>query len=130
MDPQCFYSQIRLKGFLVNGIVKKMERLYLLGRYKGYRQINWRDVERLVFISKGTICRSPFAECGAKTQGMNCVSFGIDTLDGLQGDEKATQAATPMGDERGGGRARLLGPAQHSTVAAVSRTSRGCFIRT
>ena len=71
--------------------------LYYLGRYNAYRQIKWNNVERLIFVCKGNICRSPFAELVARSQGMNSISCGIATRDGLSADENAIEAATRSG---------------------------------
>ena len=68
--------------------------LYFLGHYHKYRRINWSEVERLVFVCKGNICRSPFAELVARSQGLISISCGIDTVDGMPPNEKATEAAT------------------------------------
>lgn len=75
--------------------------LYYLGRYNEYRQIKWGDVERLVFVCKGNICRSPFAELVARSQGINSISCGIDTKNGLPANENAVEAATRRGKNLG-----------------------------
>ena len=41
-------------------------------------QIKWEDVDRLVFVCTGNICRSAYAEYKARSLGMSATSFGID----------------------------------------------------
>ena len=76
--------------------------LYLFGRYRGYRQVDWNSVERLVFVCKGNICRSAYAEAVAQSQDIEAISCGIDTIDGAPANEDAIRAATIKGiDLRG-----------------------------
>lgn len=67
--------------------------LYLLGKYRAYQQIEWDAVERLVFVCKGNICRSAFAEAVAHTSGVESISCGIDTVSGAPANEVAINAA-------------------------------------
>ena len=71
--------------------------LFFLGRYRKYQRIKWEGVERIVFVCKGNICRSPFAELLAKSRGMKSTSCGIDTVDGLPSNDKANEAAARRG---------------------------------
>ena len=70
---------------------------YLLGGYQAYRKVDWGSVERLVFVCKGNICRSAYAEALAKSLGINAVSCGLNTKDGLPADDSAIQAAIRRG---------------------------------
>jgi len=75
---------------------------YLLGGYQAYRKVDWDSVERLVFVCKGNICRSAYAEVLAKSLGIDAVSCGLHTKDGLPADDSAIQAAILRGiDLRG-----------------------------
>ena len=62
---------------------KDMLRIFLgrarlaLGGYGEYRSIRWGDVERLVFVCTGNICRSPYAEFRARQLGVSAISCGI-----------------------------------------------------
>lgn len=67
--------------------------LYLLGRYSEYRKIDWDSVERLVFVCKGNICRSAFAEAVARSSGIESISCGIETVNGASANERAIDAA-------------------------------------
>lgn len=71
--------------------------LYVLGRYRSYRHIDWDSVERLVFVCKGNICRSAYAEVIARSQGIETASCGIDTRHGLPANADAIQVAKVRG---------------------------------
>jgi len=88
--------------------------LYYLGYYNKYRRIQWSHVDRLVFVCKGNICRSPFAELVARSEGMSSISCGIDTVDGAPANDKAMEAATRKGEDLG----------SHETRSIVSLTVR------
>jgi len=67
--------------------------LYLLGAYSTLLNVNWRAVERLVFVCKGNICRSPYAEARARALGVEAVSFGLEADDGSPADASAQRNA-------------------------------------
>ncbi|MET0373752.1 MAG: phosphotyrosine protein phosphatase [Rhizorhabdus sp.] len=69
----------------------------LLPRFRPMRRIDWARVERLVFICKGNICRSAYAQGRAAQAGLVAVSAGLDTQSGLP----ASQTAIDMGEARG-----------------------------
>ena len=71
--------------------------LYYLGRYRGYRRVDWMAVERLVFVCKGNICRSAYAEAFALGRGLASSSCGMDTRTGAEADGDAIQAARLRG---------------------------------
>lgn len=64
-----------------------------LGRYAGYRAIRWHDVQRLVFVCHGNICRSAYAEARARSLGLNAVSAGIGATKGVPADKVAMLVA-------------------------------------
>ena len=70
---------------------------YLLGGYRSYQHVDWELVERLVFVCTGNICRSAYAEALAKSLGINAVSCGLNTKNGLPANESAIQAAMRRG---------------------------------
>jgi protein-tyrosine phosphatase len=70
---------------------------YLLGGYRGYRQVDWKTVRRLVFVCKGNICRSAYAEACAHGQGVESISCGIQTVDGATANGEAVRAAGDNG---------------------------------
>jgi len=65
----------------------------LAGSYRSYRQVDWGSVERLVFVCKGNICRSAYAEVIARSLGLYSVSCGVDTQSGLPANEDAIRIA-------------------------------------
>jgi protein-tyrosine-phosphatase/peptidoglycan/xylan/chitin deacetylase (PgdA/CDA1 family) len=50
---------------------------YRLGLYEDYSRIHWKNVNRLIFVCAGNICRSPFAEALAKNLGLEAYSCGL-----------------------------------------------------
>ena len=72
--------------------------------------MRWAEVTRLVFVCRGNICRSAYAEYWAKAQGLPAVSIGVDTGKGHRADAMAAKVArdrdvfieehrtTPIGD--------------------------------
>ena len=71
--------------------------LYILGRYRKYQEVDWQEVERLVFVCKGNICRSAYAEAVARSLGIEAVSCGIDTIEDAQANEAAIRTAQKRG---------------------------------
>jgi protein-tyrosine phosphatase len=54
------------------------------GLLRSFRTVEWRRVERLVFVCQGNICRSPYAEARARASGLsNASSFGLNATPGL-----------------------------------------------
>lgn len=70
---------------------------YLTGGYRRYQQINWDSVERLVFVCKGNICRSAYAEAVARSIGVDSISCGIETQTGFPANEDAIKSAATKG---------------------------------
>ena len=70
---------------------------YLLGGYRAYRKVDWTSVQRLVFVCKGNICRSAYAEALARSLGVEAVSCGLNTKIGLPANDSAIQAARLRG---------------------------------
>lgn len=70
---------------------------YWLGRYNKYKQIDWNNIERLVFVCKGNICRSAFAETVARRIGIDAISCGLHAVENAPANEKAIRTAQCMG---------------------------------
>lgn len=70
--------------------------LYISRFYHAYRQIDWKSIDRLVFVCKGNICRSAFAEVVASSVGVNAISCGIDTIQDAAANDKAIKTAASM----------------------------------
>jgi len=71
--------------------------LYLLGRYRKYRRIDWSAIDRVVFVCKGNICRSAFAEAVARSLGVESISCGISTIVAAPANLDAIRTARELG---------------------------------
>ena len=71
--------------------------LSALGVYRGARDIQWAAVQRLTFVCKGNICRSPYACARARSLGVPAVSFGLETSGGQPADPSASKNALIRG---------------------------------
>ena len=67
--------------------------LYALGAYRSARNVEWTAVNRLVFVCKGNICRSPYASARARLLGVPSASFGLDAAEGAPADPAAWRTA-------------------------------------
>ena len=70
---------------------------YALGAYRGVCGIEWTSVRRLVFVCKGNICRSPYANARAHAMGVPSVSYGLDAAGGAPADPAASRNASVRG---------------------------------
>jgi protein-tyrosine phosphatase len=73
----------------------------LTGRYGEYLDLDYGRVERLVFVCKGNICRSPYAEARARAMGHPSVSAGIEATPGSPADAVASRIAARRGLDLG-----------------------------
>jgi protein-tyrosine phosphatase len=71
--------------------------LFYLGRYSSCKTINWSKVRRLVFVCKGNICRSAFAQVIAHNQNIESISFGLDTIENAPANKDSIMAAEKLG---------------------------------
>lgn len=71
--------------------------VYYLGGYGKYRPVDWKSIDRLVFICKGNICRSAYAEAVAKALGINAISCGLDTIEDAPANSDAIRTAETKG---------------------------------
>lgn len=69
----------------------------LRGDYARFERIEWSRVSRCVFVCRGNICRSPYAEQRALRLGLRVSSFGLRAVAGGQADPHATAAADRRG---------------------------------
>ena len=81
---------------------------YRLGLLQEFSAIDWTLVKRLVFVCKGNICRSPYAEAIAARHGMVTLSLGLDARSGSQANPDAIRNASICGTELGMHRAKSL----------------------
>lgn len=80
------------------------------GAYNKYKKIDWSQVDRLVFVCKGNICRSAYAEEIARSLHIKTISFGINAIL----DEPANAGAIKVAACRG------IDLAQHKTTPLAS----------
>lgn len=71
--------------------------LYRLGNYRSYSQVDWSSIDRLVFVCKGNICRSAYAEAVARSLGINAISCGLDTIEDAPANACAISTAKQIG---------------------------------
>ena len=79
-----------------------------VGFYRDYQAIDWSRVQRLVFVCKGNICRSPYAEVRACTLGLAALSMGLDTRPESLADPQAIRAAALKGIDLAAHRSTLF----------------------
>jgi protein-tyrosine-phosphatase/peptidoglycan/xylan/chitin deacetylase (PgdA/CDA1 family) len=90
-----FFSFWNNKRYLFHSLIYKI--YSFLGLYSKYKKIDWKRINRLVFVCKGNICRSPYAEYKSLELGLNTISVGVDT-DGISGaDEMAMKISAIRG---------------------------------
>lgn len=71
--------------------------LHSLGCYSAYAKVDLRRTKRLVFVCQGNICRSPLGQAVACQQGIEAISFGLNT----RGDDPADIRAVEWGKLNG-----------------------------
>ncbi len=79
-----------------------------LGYFADLRSVDWIRVRRLVFVCRGNICRSAYAECRARATGLNAISFGVQAGPGRPADSTAIAVASKRGIDLSAHRARSL----------------------
>lgn len=67
--------------------------LYSAGFFRSYLEIEWSKIERVIFVCKGNVCRSPYAEAVAKLRGIESISCGIEAGDGVAVNDRARRVA-------------------------------------
>jgi protein-tyrosine phosphatase len=81
---------------------------WCVGFYRSYQAVDWSRVQRLVFVCKGNICRSPYAEVRARTLGLASISMGLDTRPDSLADPQAIRAAALKGIDLAAHRSTLF----------------------
>lgn len=67
--------------------------LYSLGAYREGKRIDWASINRLVFVCKGNVCRSPYAAERARILGVPAISCGLEAVEGVAADPAAIRNA-------------------------------------
>lgn len=75
------------------------------GRLAPFQAVTWPDVRRLVFVCRGNVCRSAYAEVAARARSMASASFGIFATPGTLADDTAICVARRHGVDLTGHRA-------------------------
>jgi protein-tyrosine phosphatase len=70
---------------------------FRLGRFNRLTRIDWTRVRRVVFVCKGNICRSPYAEALARQRGVWTISGGLEAAGGKPADDTAILVAHGRG---------------------------------
>ena len=71
--------------------------LNFIGKYRKYRTVDMQSIDRVVFVCKGNICRSAFAEAVAKSAGINAISCGLITVEDAPANKDAIEVAKKLG---------------------------------
>ena len=81
--------------------------MWRCGPYRQFGRVRWPDVQRLVFVCQGNVCRSPFAHrlALAQTPDLPVVSFGLATTTGVGANELAAEVADDFAIDLGPHRA-------------------------
>ncbi len=76
-----------------------LEKLNKNSYYKKYKNLDVKKIKRIIFVCKGNICGSPFAEVVAKAENSNLpvVSMGYDTSGGDKAEPRAIKIAKEFG---------------------------------
>lgn len=83
-----------------------------LGAYSSAERIDFSRVNRFVFVCKGNVCRSPYAEARARELGLPAVSFGLETTGGVPANSVALRIAGQRGIDLSEHESRPLDPDQ------------------
>jgi protein-tyrosine phosphatase len=103
----------RRAGWVRHHLARTLDRF---GAFFPLRRVPWNEVERLVFVCQGNICRSAYADARARRAGLRSVSFGLGGRDG--------DCANTVASERAAARGVDLS-AHRATSAAAFRIHRG-----
>ena len=78
------------------------------GSYRMFRSLDWRRVDRLIFICHGNICRSPLAEVYAQSLGVEVASYGLSCRKDARADPRAIAYAESINLDLSGHRTRNI----------------------
>ncbi len=69
----------------------------LFGLTRQYNHIDWSRIKRLVFVCKGNVCRSPYAEFKALQQKLSATSLGIHASGRISANDEAIRQSAARG---------------------------------
>lgn len=82
--------------------------LALAGLLDSYHPREVQTIRRLVFVCKGNICRSPYAEARARLLGLPAISAGLEADPGKLANERFARVARSFGVDLSGHRTRHI----------------------
>ena len=65
----------------------------LTGSYASLMSVDWQSRERLVFVCKGNICRSPYGAMKARSLGVEAISYGLEAIEDAAANSDAIRNA-------------------------------------
>src|SRR5688572_517050 len=83
----------RKQGWLRHHLARTVD---VMGGYRHFRNVNFGGVQRLVYVCKGNICRSAYAEAKTRSMGLNAASFGLSADPSSRADPTAVRIARGM----------------------------------
>jgi protein-tyrosine phosphatase len=78
-----------------------LDSLARMGGFDRHAAVDWRRVRRLVFVCKGNVCRSVYAERKSISSGLSSISAGLETRGGTPANESARRVAALKGIDLG-----------------------------
>lgn len=90
-----FINQYGTRRGVVRTYGHKIKNIF--GAYNKYKKIDWGQVDRLVFVCKGNICRSAYAEAVARSLNIKTISCGINADTDGAADPDAIKIAASRG---------------------------------
>lgn len=121
------------------GIVRRLAaKIHLAsGGFNALKDIDAARVDRFVFVCVGNVCRSPYAEAAAQSQGVSATSCGVDVSRSTPAELMAVEAASLRGMDLSAHRSRsiyevqldsadclvVMAPAHLAAVQAVAAAS-------
>lgn len=89
-----------IRGLAIKKLRKILGRAKLvLGQYKSLKHIEPQRIERMVFVCRGNVCRSPYAEAAAKVVGFSAISCGVDVRRSAPAESTGVHAAFLRGKD-------------------------------
>jgi protein-tyrosine phosphatase len=110
-----------------------------VGAFATYRRIDWQAVSRVVFVCRGNICRSAYAEHKFRASSGKAVSAGMEADPGQPADVCAQRVASHRGIDLGTHRSQAISklplcpgdllvafePSQAKALGALVRDQKG-----
>jgi protein-tyrosine-phosphatase/peptidoglycan/xylan/chitin deacetylase (PgdA/CDA1 family) len=88
------------KGFDNNTLRSQLGELIAnFGRFNCLKRIHPEIINRLVFVCRGNVCRSPYAELAAKSLGLSAISCGVDVTRSVTAEAMAIRSAFLRGKD-------------------------------